>query len=210
MQVLGTIMKTTRGTLKAVSTPLFKSAHGTGQKPPTQEDLISSTRWLCRMPFLPPPCTPISPRNIPSAWKTPLSLSKAADGRKCSANGDEGWVPTHYYTLYYRPAKPCLQHEAAAHHTPGSSAPGPQGLARYSTRKATKQLRRTTKERHTHRGRRREESWQAALRRQCVSVSLNNTNQAPQILIFTVINFIQRRSRLTGFVWESSGNLMCL
>ena len=42
------------------------------------------------------------------------------------------------------------------------------------------------------------------------SVNLNNTNQGPQILIFTVINFIQTSSRLTGFVWESSGNLMCL
>lgn len=36
----------------------------------------------------------------------------------------------------------------------------------------------------------------------CDSLSLHNTNQATQILIFTVINFIQTSSRLSGFVWE--------
>lgn len=55
----------------------------------------------------------------------------------------------------------------------------------------------------------REESWQVAPRGQCDSVSLNNTSQELQILIFAVINFIQTSSELSGFLWESSGNLMC-
>lgn len=54
------------------------------------------------------------------------------------------------------------------------------------------------------------QSWQVVLRGQCNSASLNNTNQEVQILIFAVINFIQTSSRLAGFVWESSSNLMCL
>lgn len=84
------------------------------------------------------------------------------------------------------------------------------GLRKKVTAKeATKQLQRTTKKRHTHQ-RGGVQSWQVALRGQCDSLSLNNTNQALQILIFAVINFIQTSSRLTGFVWESSGNLMCL
>lgn len=63
---------------------------------------------------------------------------------------------------------------------------------------------------HTQEEGGRKESCQAAPQGQCDSVSVNTTNQETQILIFTVINFIQTSSKLTGFLWESSGNLMCI
>lgn len=79
----------------------------------------------------------------------------------------------------------------------------------YTSVKVTKSSWKTT-EKHTQGESGRQKSWQAAPRGQCDSVSLNNTNQEPQILIFAVINFIQTSSQLTGFLWESSGNLICL
>lgn len=55
--------KKTRRTLKAVATLFIESGHGPGWKPHSRRNLISNTRCLWRLPFLPLPCT-ISPRTF--------------------------------------------------------------------------------------------------------------------------------------------------
>lgn len=95
---------------------------------------------------------------------------------------------------------------SSRHRTPSSSAPDQIHL-----NEGNKTIKESNREKaHTQEEGGRKESWQAPPGGQCDSVSLNTTNQETQILIFAVINFIQTSSKLTGFLWESSGNLMCL
>lgn len=131
-------------------------------------------------------------------------LGSSAHGKaqtECQGTGGnftENFGPDIYNLLYRVPFLPL----------PSTISPGISSLC-WPRKEGDKAITKNNKERHTHL-RRGVQSWQVALRGQCDSLSLNNTNQALQILIFAVINFIQTSSRLTGFVCESSGNLMCL